>query len=72
MLELIFTYEDEARRAIRAGADIEDICSLSVHERIGRAKTVPNDRYLPEFESIRSEIKSQMNRLIEIARESED
>jgi len=71
MLELIFAYEDEARRAIRAGADIEDICSLSVHERIGRAKTVPNDRYRDEFDSIRSEIKTQIDRLIQIARESE-
>ena len=71
MLELIFVYEDEARRAIRAGADIEDICSLSVHERIGRAKTVPNDQYREEFDSIRSEIKTQIDRLIEIARESE-
>ena len=72
MLELIFTYEDEARGAIRAGADIEDICSLPVHERIGRAKTVPNDGYDAEFASIRSEIKTQIDRLIELTRANEE
>jgi len=72
MLELIFTYEDEARGAIRAGADIEDICSLPVHERIGRAKTVPNDGYDAEFALIRSEIKTQIDRLIELTRANEE
>ncbi len=71
MLELIFCFEDEARRAIRAGADIEDICSLSVHERIGRAKTVPNDDYREEFDSIKAEIKKQIDLLVERARASE-
>ncbi len=71
MLELIFTYEDEARGAILAGADIEDICSLPVHERIGRAKTVPNDSYLDEFASIRTEIKTQIDHLVELTRANE-
>ncbi len=65
MLELIFTYEDQARRAIAAGADIEDICNLPVHESIGRAKTVENNRYQTEFAVILGEIRAQVDRLIE-------
>ena len=64
ILDMIFTYEDRARRAIEAGADIEDICSLSVHERIARAKTVENDNYQDEFKAIKAEIAAQMDKLI--------
>ena len=64
ILEMIFTYEDRARKAIEAGADIEDICSLPVHERIARAKTVVNDNYQNEFKAIKAEIAAQMDKLI--------
>ena len=64
ILEMIFTYEDRARKAIEAGADIEDICSLPVHERIARAKTVENDNYQNEFKAIKAEIAAQMDKLI--------
>ena len=64
ILEMIFNYEDRARKAIDAGADIEDICSLPVHERIARAKTVENDNYQNEFKAIKAEIAAQMDKLI--------
>ncbi len=64
ILEMIFTYEDRARKAIDAGADIEDICSLPVHERIARAKTVENDNYQDEFKAIKAEIAAQLDKLI--------
>jgi V/A-type H+-transporting ATPase subunit A len=65
MLDLIFTYEDQARRAILAGADIESICTLPVHERIGRAKTVSNTEYVAEFDAVKAEIRAQIGSLIE-------
>ena len=64
ILDMIFTYEDRARLAIEAGADIEDICSLPVHERIARAKTVENDNYQNEFKAIKAEIAAQMDKLV--------
>ena len=67
MLELIFTYEDQARRAIAAGAEIEEICDLPIHERIGRAKTVSNEDYKTEFEQILADIRKQIDGLIEAA-----
>ena len=65
MLDLIFTYEDAARRAIDAGVDIESIVELPVHERIGRTKTVPEASYRVEFDAIKAEIRASIGRLIE-------
>ncbi len=67
ILDMIFTYEDLARRAITEGADIEDVCSLPVHERIGRAKNAPNEDYKNEFEAIKKEISLELNRLVSAA-----
>ena len=64
ILDMIFTYEDRARKAIEAGADIEEICSLPVHERIARAKTVANDNYQNEFKAIKAEIAAQLDKLV--------
>jgi V/A-type H+-transporting ATPase subunit A len=63
MMGLIFSYEDLARRAIAAGADIEEICELPVHERIGRAKSVPTEQYAEEFSDILKEISNQLDAL---------
>jgi V/A-type H+-transporting ATPase subunit A len=64
MLDMIFAYEDKARRAIEAGADIEDICNLPVHEQIGRAKTIPNDDYASAFAQIKNDIAAQLDQLV--------
>ncbi len=71
MLDVIFTYEDQARRAIAAGADIDAICALPVHERIGRAKAIDNNDFDTEFAEIAAQIKAQMKALIEEAEQNE-
>ncbi len=68
MLDLIFTFETEAKRAIAAGVDIEDITTLPVHERIGRAKSADGDGYRREFDGILAEIRTEINGLIESAK----
>ncbi len=69
MLRLIFLFADEGKRAIEAGADIEDIATLPVHESIGRAKSVPESTFKTEFAAIEAQITSEMDRLIKSARE---
>ena len=64
MLGLIFLYEKKAKQAIEAGASIERICELPVHEMIGRAKTVSNEAYRAEFAKIRETIEKQIDALI--------
>ena len=68
MLDLIFTFENEAKRAIAAGVEIEDVISLPVHERIGRAKSADGESYKQEFDAILAEIRTQINGLIESAK----
>ena len=55
----------------KAGVDIEDICALPVHERIGRAKSISNEDFKGEFEAIVAEIRQQINRLIEDAAQND-
>ncbi len=69
LLDLIFFFKEKAEAAIGAGADVQDISELSVRERIGRAKSVPYDKYRAEFESIKKEIDGQLNGLIAMAKE---
>ena len=70
MLGLIFLYEETAKRAIEAGVDIDAICSLPVHERIGRAKSVSNESYRDEFANTAREIQEQIDGLIRSAKEA--
>ena len=69
MLHLIFHFADEGKRAIDAGVDVEDICGLSVHESIGRAKMIPEAGFRKEFDAIEQEITAGIDRLIKSARE---
>ncbi|MBR2352894.1 MAG: V-type ATP synthase subunit A [Clostridia bacterium] len=63
LISLIFSFEDKARRAVEAGADIEKIAALSVRERIGRAKSVPEAEYARVFAEIDREISDQLDAL---------
>lgn len=69
MMHLIFHFADEGKRAIDAGADVEDICNLPVHESIGRVKTIPEKTFKEEFAEIEAEITSQIELLIKNAKE---
>ncbi len=64
MMELIFAFEDKARRAIEAGADMEKLSTLPVRERIGRFKATPEDRYVAEAEKITAEMAEALDRLV--------
>jgi V/A-type H+-transporting ATPase subunit A len=67
MLDVIFTFEDLAKDALAAGVDIEDVCALPAHERVARAKTLPNDHYKNELDAIKKEIAAQLDQLIRAA-----
>ncbi len=64
MMELIFTFEDKARRAVEAGADIEKLSVLPVRERIGRFKATPETAYAAEAEKITAEIAAALDNLV--------
>ena len=64
LISLIFSFDEKARRAVEAGADIEKIAALSVRERIGRAKSVPEAEYARVFAEIDREISDQLDALV--------
>ena len=64
LLSLIFHYEDCARAAIAAGADIQKICDLPVHEQIARAKSAPNEGFAPIYDAIRVAIDREIEVLV--------
>ena len=64
LLSTIFHYEDRARSAIAAGAEIDRICELPVHEQIARAKALPNEGFAPAFARIREAIDQEIDELL--------
>ena len=68
LLELVFAFEDKARRAIEDGADIEKLSVLPVRERIGRFKAVPYATYKAEVEKITAEMTEQLDELVQAAK----
>ena len=63
MLRLIMGFYYKAREAVRAGAGINEIFSLPVRERIGRAKFVPEEKVSQVFDEMEKELEAQMDAL---------
>ncbi len=63
LLSLIFGFEDKAKRALSLGADVQQIADLSVREKIGRAKSVPEADYPKVYAAIDAEITEAMEAL---------
>ena len=70
MMELVFAFEDKARRAIADGADIEALSELPVRERIGRFKAIPYAKYKAEAASITEQMSRELAELVQSARQS--
>ena len=70
MMELVFAFEDKARRAIADGADVEAVSNLPVREDIGRFKAVPYAEYKAAAERIQAEMTEQLSGLVSAARQS--
>jgi len=58
MLKMIYTYFTECNAALKRGADLDSLLSLSVKEKIGRAKYIPEDE-VSSIDEIISQIKSE-------------
>ncbi len=63
MMRLILTFDRLAGEALGKNVDIEDILELSVRERIGRAKYIPETE-AEKFDDILAEIKREMSELV--------
>ncbi len=61
MMKLILMYYDLSAEAIKGGAQIDDIASLAVREKIGRFKYVKEEDIDAEYENVCRRIESETN-----------
>ncbi|MBE6863689.1 MAG: V-type ATP synthase subunit A [Ruminococcus flavefaciens] len=64
MMKLILNFNDEANEAVKNGADIEEVSTLPVREKIGRFKYVPEEKTDEEFSRLSVEISSELDDLL--------
>ena len=64
MLGMILDYDKLCRAAIQKGADAADLFAIPFRERIGRAKTVPDDEYPAAFAEMAKEMVEQIDAVV--------
>ncbi|MFC4369231.1 V-type ATP synthase subunit A [Citroniella saccharovorans] len=64
ILDLILSFEDEAKRALENGVYLNEVLALEVREKITRAKNIPEDK-LSELKNIKTELVDAVTTLIE-------
>jgi len=67
LLDLVLSFEGEAKRAIDAGVPFEKIQYLPERELIARAKYIPNDKVAEEYPKIKQQVSQAIDKLIEQA-----
>ena len=60
MLALILDYDKLCRAAIEKGADVEELFQIEARERIGRAKSVPEEDYASAYAALRTDMEAQI------------
>ena len=60
MLALILDYDKLCRAAIEKGADVEALFQIEARERIGRAKSVPEEDYASAYAALRTDMEAQI------------
>ncbi len=63
MLRLILLFGDKGAQALDGGANLSQVLSLSVRERIGRAKYI-HEEGMAEFNQIESDLNTQIGNLL--------
>ncbi|MCQ2482842.1 MAG: V-type ATP synthase subunit A [Clostridia bacterium] len=64
MMKLILDYYDKALSSLDMGADIEELVSLPVREKIGRFKYIVEDDAENEFASVVAQLAFELNELL--------
>lgn len=63
MLQLVLSFEDDAKRALDAGVYLKNILALEERDRISRAKYIP-EADIARMDAVADEIKAAIDRLI--------
>ena len=69
LLGLILQYDSLCRRALTEGADMESLLTIEAKDVIGRAKTVPDDRFEAAYDEIAVLLDTQITDALRESRE---
>ena len=64
MQKLVYLFYDESVKALKEGANINDIVGMQVREAIGRYKYTEEDRIEQQFEKVKSDLIREISGLI--------
>ena len=63
LMALILDFDRLSRAAIANGVELPKLLGIAAREKIGRAKTVPADKYKEEYTQIGLEMKAQIEEI---------
>lgn len=63
LLQMILDYDTLCRAAIEQGAELNKLFSIPARERIGRAKSIPENEYKEAYRRIAEDMKAQINEI---------
>ena len=64
LLDLILQYDTLCRDAVARGAALKDLQNIDSREKIGRAKSVPDDEYVEAYAKIETEMTSEIEKIV--------
>jgi V/A-type H+-transporting ATPase subunit A len=64
LMNIILNYDKLCRDALTKGAETDELFSIPVRYRIGRAKSVPMDKYQAEYSEIEAEMSAQIGAVV--------
>ncbi|MGE4276215.1 MAG: V-type ATP synthase subunit A [Lawsonibacter sp.] len=65
LMTMIRQYENECRGAVERGGELNDLFSIPVREKIGRAKSVPADQYQDVYANLLAEMEEEIAAIAE-------
>ncbi len=69
LLSMILDYDKLCRAAIEKGAPAAELFAIGSREKIGRAKSVPEDEYVQAYAAMREAMENEINAVVEKAGE---
>ena len=64
LLKLILDYDSLCRDAVAKGAPLKELTAIDAREKIGRAKSVPDDEYVAAYQQIEDDMTAQIEKII--------
>ena len=64
LLKLILDYDSLCRDAVAKGAPLKELTAIDAREKIGRAKSVPDEEYVAAYQQIHDDMTAQIEKII--------